>query len=466
MEQIHLASVYAFVAFLYLVGPIVTWLILWEVRNRGVNLWCSGGLALSTGILLAAGKDIDPSPWLMGLSNILMFAAIVIRIQALLDFVGKKIRIGMWLVLGTLFIIVYEYLFIHNIDPLIYVLVIQILMLSRTVYVSYLISRQPNSKSVIWTAYTYFIMVVVMVALLVAIVTGHIPADYLAPNPFTVSLLLTGVLSSLTGHLGIIGLILDRTRAKETEALIAQARTESSLALGGQIARLQRQHIVGQMSGILSHELSQPLTAALWSAQTGERQLQKELPDGHEAIGSLHRVVLALRKTSEVLDRIRSFVKPGGLPQMSHFDYTVMVAEVVEITRALAARKSVEIQYQSPTEPVEIRGDKVQLSQVLLNLLVNAIDAATLSKTGQGHVQVKISKSNNRLTVTVSDNGPGFSDIELDKVGEPFYTSKPDGLGLGLSIARNIVDQHGGQLRWGNGGLGGACLNMYLPVTA
>lgn len=465
MEQIQLASVYAFVAFLYTIGPIVTWLTLWQIRNRGVNLWCTGGLLLSAGILLAAGKDVEPSPWLMGASNILMFAAIVIRIQALLDFVGKKIRVAMWLVLGALFIFVYEYLILHNIEPLIYVLVVQILILGRTSYVCYLISQQPNSKSIIWTAYTYALMAIVMVSLVIAVSMGVAPADYLATNPFTVALLLTGVLSSLTGYLGIIGLILDRARAKETEALIAHARAESSLALGGQIARLQRQHIVGQMSGILSHELSQPLTAALWSVQTAERQLHADAPQEHEALESLHRGILAIRKTSEVLDRIRSFVKPGELLKTSRFDYTDMVREVIEISRALAARKSVRIQFEAPAEPVRIRGDKVQLSQVLLNLLVNAIDAAALSTSGQGFVKVEISTGHNRLNVTISDNGPGFDSVDLEKAGEPFYTSKPDGLGLGLSIARNIVDQHGGELSWGNARQGGACLNLCLPVN-
>lgn len=466
MEQIHLVSVYVFVAFLYLVGPIVTWLILWGARSRGVNLWCGGGLLLSLGILLAAGKDVDPSPWLMGASNVLLFASIVVRIQALLDFVGKKLRLGMWTILGFIFTLAYEYLLLNGTDPLVYVLVIQILMLGRTVHVSFLISRQPHSKSVIWTGYTYLIMALAMVAMLIGISSGNIPADYLATNPFTVALLLTGALSSLTGNLGIIGLILERTRAKEAEALVARARAESSLALGGQIAQLQRRHVVGEMSGIISHELSQPLSAALWSVQTAERQVEKSHPNDQDIVSNLHRSVLAIRKTIEMLDQIRSFVRPNRAEQDNCFDYADMVSEVVEITQALAQRKSVTIRYNPPTKRVQICGDKVQLSQVLLNLLVNAIDAAALTTKEHGEVNVEVRQTDNALMLIVSDNGPGFTETDLTKIGEPFYTSKPDGLGLGLSIAKSIVAQHGGALRWHNGSLGGACINMYLPVTA
>lgn len=460
--QIDLVSVYSFVAFLYLVGPTATWLILRRYQIRGVNLWCIGGIFLSLAIFLAAAKDQGAGFWILGASNILMFASTAIRIQALLDFVGKKLMVRMWAFLGVLYIISYEYLLMENINPLVYVLIVQVLTLGRMAYVSILIARQPFSGSIVWTGYTYALMAGSMMLMIIAILAGKIPADYLAPNIFTIGLVMTGVMSSLTGHLGIIGLILDRTRAAEAQALVAQANAESRLELGEQIAQLQRQHIIGEMSGALSHELSQPLTAGLWSAEVAIREIKRGTKK-QSALTALYRTVLAIKKVTEVVDRVREFVGPSSPSKCEPFDCVQIANEVVQIARVIADKKSVQIEYQSSMANATMNGDKVQLSQVMLNLLVNAIDAAAETLAAQGRVWVTLESQSQWLSFSVEDNGQGLQKTEMNRLGEPFYTSKKNGLGLGLSIASNIVSQHAGSLRWGNCSKGGACFKVLLP---
>lgn len=467
MQATNLGDVYAFVAFLYLVAPLITWLILWRVRTAGVNLWCMGSLLLAIGLFVAALREVLPSYPVLSIANALMFIAIVLRIQALLDFVGKKQRIWIWLVVGTLYLGAYELMVVRHIEPLGLLLAVQSIMLIRTGYICLLIAKQPNGRSIQWSGYAYIAMAMGMLAMLGAILTQQVPPDYLAINPYTIAMLLLGVTSSLTGHLGIVGLILERTRAQESIALIAQAKAEANLKLGDQIAQLQRHHVVGEMAGLLSHELSQPLAAALFSTQTVSRQLaDTEQPLSHEDLNSnVQRIQRALRNANDVVLRIRNFIKPNAELGFVPIDCGQLIEEIIDISRALAEKKSVAIISVPSTFRCMSMGDKVQISQVLLNLISNAVEAAAQNTRAQPEVRISVKHRHKHIEILITDNGPGFDPQNLAKVGEAFYTTKPNGLGLGLSIARQIVERHQGIMTWGNIPVCGACLQIHLPAV-
>jgi two-component system sensor kinase FixL len=221
---------------------------------------------------------------------------------------------------------------------------------------------------------------------------------------------------------------------------------------------------VGQLASSLAHELNQPLTAILSNVQAAQRFLAADTIDLAEVGEILKDVVKDDYRASEVIRRIRAVVKKGDL-EVASLDLAGIVRDVVFLVRSDAIVRGTKVTLEIDDDLPPVHGDKVQLQQVMLNLLLNAFDAMNNVPPIDRVVSVTLTREGkDRVGIAISDRGHGLTADKLDKIFKPFFTSKPQGLGLGLSISRSIIDMHHGRL-WAENNIDrGATFFVTLPV--
>jgi signal transduction histidine kinase len=216
------------------------------------------------------------------------------------------------------------------------------------------------------------------------------------------------------------------------------------------------------MSAAMAHELNQPLTAILANAQAAHRMLARSQPDLDEVRASLADVISDDRRAAEVLRRVRRLLKKTDLVSVP-LVLSDLAADTIKLVAHEALLHGVTIQFfPAPASPVAC-GDTVQIQQVILNLLTNAISAAASGGAPTRKVTVWTSAATAPyVELGVHDSGKGIAAVDLDRIFEPFFSTKPDGLGMGLAISRTIVEAHGGHLLVENDPAGGAIFRVHL----
>ena len=227
-------------------------------------------------------------------------------------------------------------------------------------------------------------------------------------------------------------------------------------------AHLSTMATVGETAGALAHELNQPLAAMLSNAQALRHLLAGDRPDEVEIESIIQDIIDADKRAADVIARVRRLIRKDPF-EMQPVDVNAVARDVVHIVTQTPLSAHVHVDERFATSGGVVSGDRVQLQQVLLNLLQNAVQAVGGHLPSGGRVMVATSAGASTVEVVVSDNGPGIPLQELHKVFDPFYTTRRDGLGLGLSISRTIVELHGGTLRATNGAGGGAVFTVTLP---
>ncbi len=217
------------------------------------------------------------------------------------------------------------------------------------------------------------------------------------------------------------------------------------------------------MTAALAHELNQPLTAILSNAQAATRFLSAPNPDLEEVRNILHDIADDDTRAGEVIRRIRSLVKKDPT-DLRPLNVNALLKEVISLLHSDAVIRRVVVLHELEPFLPEILGDRIQLQQVVLNLLLNAFDAMRDGRSRDRAVIVRSRQIDSEVLVTVSDGGPGILPEEIDRLFEPFRSTKPGGLGLGLSISRSIVASHGGRMWAENNTMRGATIGFSLPV--
>jgi C4-dicarboxylate-specific signal transduction histidine kinase len=263
---------------------------------------------------------------------------------------------------------------------------------------------------------------------------------------------------SATGHPLFIGALQDVTESIVAEDALNRARTE--------LARVARVTTMGELTASIAHEVKQPIAAAVTSAQTALRWLEARPPELGEVREALSRAVLAGKRAADVIGRIRALVAKAP-PRKDSVEINAAIREVVELTRGEAVKSGVSVRTDLAEGLPPIQGDRVQLQQVILNLIINGIEAMT--GVGEASRELLISSRKDdagRVLVAVADAGPGLAAEALEQVFAAFYTTKPSGLGLGLSICRSIVEAHDGRLWASANEPRGAVFQFTLPTPA
>jgi C4-dicarboxylate-specific signal transduction histidine kinase len=238
--------------------------------------------------------------------------------------------------------------------------------------------------------------------------------------------------------------------AQATIALESTRRERQYREAQMALAHANRVTTMGQLTASITHEVDQPITAAITYALAARRFLKAEPPNFHEVDDALSLIVKEGNRAGEVVERVRALIKkvPARKDAVAIDD---AILEVVALTRAEAANNSVSVRTQFAEGLPRVQGDRVQLQQVMLNLILNAIQSMRGVEDGNRELYIStVSIEPEGLCVSVRDTGHGLRPESLPRLFEPFYTTKPDGMGMGLSICRSIIQAHGGRL-WATG---------------
>jgi PAS domain S-box-containing protein len=255
---------------------------------------------------------------------------------------------------------------------------------------------------------------------------------------------------------GYIGSCIDISDGKRDELQLQEQRAE--------LTHLSRVAVLGELTGALAHELNQPLTAILSNAQAAQRFLAQQPANLSEIHDILKDIVDEDKRAGEVIRRLRALLKKGEA-QLQPLDINDVVNEVLDLARADCVARGVTLHRELTPSLPAVRGDRVHLQQVLLNLIVNACDAMSSCEPHDRRITIATAvDEEGAVQVSVSDCGHGIPENQLDGLFEPFYTTKVQGLGLGLTICRSIVAAHGGKLVAINIPTGGAMLCLSLPA--
>ncbi|MCY0992119.1 response regulator [Nannocystis sp. ILAH1] len=252
--------------------------------------------------------------------------------------------------------------------------------------------------------------------------------------------------------------------ARDSLEAEVRRRTDELMASNQRLAHLDRVAAMAELATSIAHELNQPLAAILNNAQAARRLLHKSPPDVAEAIAALGDIANDGRRAGSIIQRMRRMLKKGA-PSADAQDLNALAGEVARLVGNDALLRGAQLRLELEPRLPCVRGDAVQLQQVLLNLVVNALDAVAERPAGARLVVVKTHcERTDQVVLSVEDSGKGIAPADMERVFEAFYTTKPEGLGVGLAISRSIVEAHGGRLWAESSPVGGAMLQCTLPA--
>jgi signal transduction histidine kinase len=246
-------------------------------------------------------------------------------------------------------------------------------------------------------------------------------------------------------------------------ALAAAKAEGESARLRQELAHIGRVSALGELTGSLAHELNQPLTAILNNAEVAQQHLEAEVTDVAKLQDILSDIVADDKRAAGVIRRLRMMLKKGEL-EHAPLDVNDVVREVTDLVRNDTMLRDIPVHLPLGSGLPTVRGDRVQLQQVVLNIVLNGLEATSASNNRGRGLVIRTFSEGKDVVVAVEDSGTGIDMADLDRLFEPLYTTKPEGLGMGLSIARTIVAAHGGELRASNNSHGGATFAFTLPI--
>jgi C4-dicarboxylate-specific signal transduction histidine kinase len=210
-------------------------------------------------------------------------------------------------------------------------------------------------------------------------------------------------------------------------------------------AHMNRVSMMGELAASLSHEITQPIASARNNARAAENFLDMQPPDLSEVREALRCVVGDTDRAGDIIDRIRDHIKKAP-PRKHRFDLNEAINEVLVLARSAISKNGVSVQTRLSEGLVPIHGDRIQLQQVVLNLLLNAVEAMGSAGAEPRELLISTEQDHRGVLVAVRDSGPGLDPSHLERVFDAFYTTKSSGMGMGLSICRSIIEAHGGRL--------------------
>ncbi|WP_284270774.1 ATP-binding protein [Bradyrhizobium iriomotense] len=261
-----------------------------------------------------------------------------------------------------------------------------------------------------------------------------------------------------------VGFVLDLSELKRVEAEARESERRYREALM-ELAHTNRVTTMGELTASIAHEISQPIAATVANARAGLNWLGARPPNLDEVGQTLGWIISDGMRASEIISRIRALIK-NAPPQMEDLEINQLVREVMTLTHSEVLKHDVTVRMQFADGLPPVQADRVQLQQVVLNLIINAVEAMSHVREGARELFISTGRNDtNGVVISVRDSGPGLDPKSVGRVFEPFYTTKSEGMGMGLAICHSIIEAHGGKMWAGANEPRGAAFQFTLPLA-
>jgi signal transduction histidine kinase len=241
------------------------------------------------------------------------------------------------------------------------------------------------------------------------------------------------------------------------DSMIERGRAQAELARAGRVTTM------GQLVASISHEINQPLTGILTNSETCQRLLKRDNPDLDDVRDALSSITSDGKRAAKIIENIRALARKSR-PQLAKVDINSTIEEILMLTRTESAQNNIVVRTDLSKEERTVFGDRIQLQQVVLNLIVNGIEAMNAVMDRPKVLTISSERSDGAILVAVKDTGPGIDPAVADRIFESLFTTKANGMGMGLSICRSIIEAHGGRLWASPNTPHGAIFQFTLPI--
>ena len=465
MTESNLAIAITLIGLLYLPMPIMAWSVLAASRTLSVTHWCIGGGLFGVGVLLVGLRFYLPEWLSFTLANACVMWGNLLRIQAFKLELKRPWPTYRWVLWLVVYMAVYEWFRLEVESPFFrfgWGFGMLALCFAELARLSWRLAQTESSRSARWFALVHVAAVAVVV---VRVLLTGLGISRPSPVAADIDAMVTTVMVLLTtvlGNFAFVGIFAERSTAKEVVLAQEQAQQLAHSRWRGQIAQLDRQRSLGAMSASISHELNQPLAAILLDAN----MVQQGLASGALTPSQLHENINAIEQNTlragQIIQRIRNFIQPAP-ETYERVDLAILAVEVADLLATEARSHQVRFVFERAHALAPVMGDRIQLSQIVLNLYRNAVQA--MAAAPQRVITVDVRNQGEQVVLRITDSGMGFSPQVLAHMGTEFFTTKPEGLGLGIMISRSIAEQHGGTLTFANAAQGGAVATLALPAV-
>lgn len=463
MTPLHLPTAYFIAGILYLTMPLFVWLILRNQRLSSNTLWCLGGVAFGLSLILLGMRGTGPDVLTYNVAAGLLVLGPLLRAGALRIELQKPPHLTAILGVTLAFLVIYvvfDVVLAKDHWRFIWTNIGACASLGWLAVGARDVYQRDRNTSAFWIFLCYLTLSALLALRVTSILLGITQANVMTEDLLSLVLIGLAVITAVVSNIGFLGMFIERMNRQELELAKRKARQDEAASLAEQITQLDRRRSVGEIASSLAHELSQPLTNIYLIADRMELALQERQDT------TLNRYFLDLnrntQKAGDILGRIRSFIRSKNTP-FERVELSQVIHDAQALIHDLAHNESVDLKVSLPPHALAVKADLVQLSQIFMNVFRNAIQATQ----GQASRQLLIRAwgEQGMAHITVTDNGPGLSAEAAGQVGNAFFTTKTDGLGVGLSISKSIAMKHGGSLSIGNSPLGGAVVELQLPLV-
>jgi signal transduction histidine kinase len=465
MAAFNVPSLFIFYALLSLLGGVIA-LVYWRSLDTSARYWAVAALIAGVTSLATVFRAELSLLWSysipIGLTGAL-FVLMGLGIQRL-HRQGPQWPALLVLAIGTaIFITVMEWCRIHVGMRLTVVLSGGVFALTSfwASYTAHVYHRLSANRFARHMCTVMIIVGVVNVLRIQSSFTGW-GLETFGTDAWTLGMWSTQFLLGMLRYFLYIAMRIQQTADERSQAAVALAREEENRRVSAQLARMERQQSLGVMSASFAHELNQPLTTILSYAELLQDQQTRGPLEFTSTQKVLQEIVASSTRAGEIIRRIRSFIQPAALKK-ELVDLRGVIDEVCALVEPEARRGNIDIFKPTTSDtPIWVLGDAVQLSQVLFNLLRNAMESVVKGQIRS--IRLDLRQDNRDIYLEVHDTGLGLSETAAEQAGDPFYTTKISGLGLGLSISKTILAQFNGSLILKNTAQG-ACARITLPVA-
>ena len=446
LELYHVRTAFLIAAMVFTIMPLITWVSLLREKSRAVNVWTAGSLTTSAGLYLIGLRYEIPDVFSFALGVMLALLGNALHLQALNLEDGGQRRSWPWIAGALTVGLIKEWVRLEAPDSQWHFMLgygCLVIIWSRSAYVAWHVSRVENSRAAQWVAGMHLIAVLIFAWRFSRSGLGMSEGNAIEQGFDGILTTLTVIFISIITHVAIIGLYLERAHRKAMQAELERERNRLNAELTSEIASLDRQRSMGELAAGLAHELGQPITGLIMDSGALQHALKRTELRTQELASIAQSMAGQAERASQILQGIRGFIQPSS----THFttvNLVDVVHRVINLLEPWITHRNIDVSISTPPQGALMQGDAVQLSQVLLNLMRNSIQA----RRPDLHLRltIRIELTPGHVSLTLEDNGRGMSDEQLRQFGTPFWTTKSDGMGIGIAISRRIIAHHEGTL--------------------